>query len=188
MAQGNLSNQIDQSRDDEMGAMMVGLKHMQERLAGTVRSVREGSDAIATASSEIAAGNLDLSRRTEQQAASLEETASSLEELTSTVRQNSENARQASALATSASEIAIKGGELVSRVVDTMGSITESSDKIADIIGVIDGIAFQTNILALNAAVEAARAGEQGRGLPWSRPRCAIWPSARPLLPRTSRH
>ncbi|MFC0170273.1 methyl-accepting chemotaxis protein [Pseudoduganella danionis] len=164
MAQGNLSNQIDQSRDDEMGAMMVGLKHMQERLAGTVRSVREGSDAIATASSEIAAGNLDLSRRTEQQAASLEETASSLEELTSTVRQNSENARQASALATSASEIAIKGGELVSRVVDTMGSITESSDKIADIIGVIDGIAFQTNILALNAAVEAARAGEQGRG------------------------
>ncbi|MYM39748.1 methyl-accepting chemotaxis protein [Duganella qianjiadongensis] len=164
MAQGNLSNQIERSRDDEMGAMMVGLKHMQDRLAGTVRSVREGSDAIATASSEIAAGNLDLSRRTEQQAASLEETASSLEELTSTVRQNSENARQASALASSASEIAIKGGALVSRVVDTMGSITASSDKIADIIGVIDGIAFQTNILALNAAVEAARAGEQGRG------------------------
>jgi len=164
MAQGNLSNQIERSRDDEMGAMMTGLKHMQDRLAGTVRSVREGSDAIATASSEIAAGNLDLSRRTVQQAASLEETASSLEELTSTVRQNSENARQASALASSASEIAIKGGELVSRVVDTMGSITASSDKIADIIGVIDGIAFQTNILALNAAVEAARAGEQGRG------------------------
>ena len=164
MAQGNLSNQIDQRRDDEMGAMLVGLKNMQDRLASTVRSVREGSDAIATASSEIAAGNLDLSRRTEQQAASLEETASSLEELTSTVRQNSENARQASALASSASEIAVKGGELVSRVVDTMGSITASSDKIADIIGVIDGIAFQTNILALNAAVEAARAGEQGRG------------------------
>ncbi|WP_308495502.1 methyl-accepting chemotaxis protein [Duganella guangzhouensis] len=164
MAQGNLSNHIERGRKDEMGAMMEGLEQMQERLAGTVRSVREGSDAIATASSEIAAGNLDLSRRTEQQAASLEETASSLEELTSTVKQNSDNARQANTLASSASEIAIKGGELVTRVIDTMGSITESSDKIADIIGVIDGIAFQTNILALNAAVEAARAGEQGRG------------------------
>jgi len=164
MADGNLSNHIEQGRKDEMGAMMQGLAAMQERLANTVRSVREGSDAIATASSEIAAGNLDLSRRTEQQAASLEETASSLEELTSTVRQNSDNARQANTLASSASDIAVKGGELVTRVIDTMGSITESSDKIADIIGVIDGIAFQTNILALNAAVEAARAGEQGRG------------------------
>ncbi|MBV7535779.1 Tar ligand binding domain-containing protein [Duganella sp. sic0402] len=164
MAQGNLSNRIELGRKDEMGEMMEGLQQMQERLAGTVRSVREGSDAIATASSEIAAGNLDLSRRTEQQAASLEETASSLEELTSTVRQNSDNARQANTLATSASDIAVKGGELVTRVIDTMGSITQSSDKIADIIGVIDGIAFQTNILALNAAVEAARAGEQGRG------------------------
>ncbi|SDF38270.1 MULTISPECIES: methyl-accepting chemotaxis protein [unclassified Duganella] len=164
MAHGNLSNHIEHGRKDEMGEMMEGLQQMQERLAGTVRSVREGSDAIATASSEIAAGNLDLSRRTEQQAASLEETASSLEELTSTVRQNSDNARQANTLATSASDIAVKGGELVTRVIDTMGSITQSSDKIADIIGVIDGIAFQTNILALNAAVEAARAGEQGRG------------------------
>jgi methyl-accepting chemotaxis protein-1 (serine sensor receptor) len=164
MADGNLANRIEHGRKDEMGAMMEGLGAMQERLADTVRSVREGSDAIATASSEIAAGNLDLSRRTEQQAASLEETASSLEELTSTVRQNSDNARQANTLASSASDIAIKGGELVSRVIGTMGSITESSDKIADIIGVIDGIAFQTNILALNAAVEAARAGEQGRG------------------------
>ncbi len=164
MAQGHLDNPIEQGREDEMGAMMTGLQQMQDRLAGTVRSVREGSDAIALASSEIAAGNLDLSRRTEQQAASLEETASSLEELTSTVRQNSESARQASSLASSASDIAVKGGELVSRVIDTMGSITASSDKIADIIGVIDGIAFQTNILALNAAVEAARAGEQGRG------------------------
>ncbi len=164
MASGNLSNHIEQGRKDEMGEMMEGLGAMQERLANTVRSVREGSDAIATASSEIAAGNLDLSRRTEQQAASLEETASSLEELTSTVRQNSDNARQANTLASSASDIAVKGGELVTRVIDTMGSITESSDKIADIIGVIDGIAFQTNILALNAAVEAARAGEQGRG------------------------
>jgi methyl-accepting chemotaxis protein-1 (serine sensor receptor) len=164
MANGNLSNHIEHGRKDEMGEMMEGLGAMQERLANTVRSVREGSDAIATASSEIAAGNLDLSRRTEQQAASLEETASSLEELTSTVRQNSDNARQANTLASSASDIAVKGGELVTRVIDTMGSITESSDKIADIIGVIDGIAFQTNILALNAAVEAARAGEQGRG------------------------
>jgi methyl-accepting chemotaxis protein len=164
MAGGNLSNPIEVGRKDEMGEMMEGLQQMQERLAGTVRSVREGSDAIATASSEIAAGNLDLSRRTEQQAANLEETASSLEQLTSTVKQNSDNARQANALAMSASDIAVKGGELVTRVIDTMGSITESSDKIADIIGVIDGIAFQTNILALNAAVEAARAGEQGRG------------------------
>ncbi|NVM77737.1 methyl-accepting chemotaxis protein [Duganella sp. SG902] len=164
MAGGNLANQIELGRKDEMGEMMEGLRQMQERLAGTVRSVREGSDAIATASSEIAAGNLDLSRRTEQQAANLEETASSLEQLTSTVKQNSDNARQANALAASASDIALKGGELVTRVIDTMGSITESSDKIADIIGVIDGIAFQTNILALNAAVEAARAGEQGRG------------------------
>ncbi|MYM25117.1 HAMP domain-containing protein [Duganella sp. FT135W] len=164
MANGNLANNIELGRKDEMGEMMEGLQQMQERLAGTVRSVREGSDAIATASSEIAAGNLDLSRRTEQQAANLEETASSLEELTSTVKQNSDNARQANALAVSASDIAVKGGELVTRVIDTMGSITQSSDKIADIIGVIDGIAFQTNILALNAAVEAARAGEQGRG------------------------
>jgi len=164
MAGGNLSNPIEVVRKDEMGEMMEGLQQMQERLAGTVRSVREGSDAIATASSEIAAGNLDLSRRTEQQAANLEETASSLEQLTSTVKQNSDNARQANALAMSASDIAVKGGELVTRVIETMGSITESSDKIADIIGVIDGIAFQTNILALNAAVEAARAGEQGRG------------------------
>ncbi|MDR7050133.1 methyl-accepting chemotaxis protein-1 (serine sensor receptor) [Duganella sp. 3397] len=164
ISDGNLANTIDLGRQDEMGALMTGLHQMQDRLADTVRSVRDGSDAIATASNEIAAGNMDLSRRTEQQAASLEETASSLEELTSTVKQNSDNARQANQLVGSASDIAVKGGELVSRVVDTMASITESSDKIADIIGVIDGIAFQTNILALNAAVEAARAGEQGRG------------------------
>jgi len=164
ISDGNLANTIDLGRQDEMGALMTGLHQMQDRLADTVRSVRDGSDAIATASNEIAAGNMDLSRRTEQQAASLEETASSLEELTSTVKQNSDNARQANQLVGSASDIAVKGGELVARVVDTMASITESSDKIADIIGVIDGIAFQTNILALNAAVEAARAGEQGRG------------------------
>jgi methyl-accepting chemotaxis protein-1 (serine sensor receptor) len=164
IAEGNLVNRIELGRQDEMGALLRGLEKMQARLAGTVSSVREGSDAIATASNEIAAGNMDLSRRTEQQAASLEETASSLEELTSTVRQNADNARQANELAASASGIAVKGGELVTRVIDTMGAIAASSDKIADIIGVIDGIAFQTNILALNAAVEAARAGEQGRG------------------------
>jgi len=164
IADGKLTNTIDTTRKDEMGALMGGLATMQDSLAGTVRSVRSGSEAIATASGEIAAGNLDLSRRTEQQAANLEETASSLEELTSTVRQNSDNARQANQLVGSASQVAVKGGEIVSRVVDTMASISASSDKIADIIGVIDSIAFQTNILALNAAVEAARAGEQGRG------------------------
>jgi methyl-accepting chemotaxis protein len=129
-----------------------------------VRQVRSGTDTIATASNEIAAGNLDLSSRTEQQASSLEETAASIEELTGTVKQNADNARQANGLATSASEVAGKGGAVVAQVVDTMGSINESAKKIVDIIGVIDGIAFQTNILALNAAVEAARAGEQGRG------------------------
>ncbi|HBF50144.1 MAG TPA: hypothetical protein DDX04_06955, partial [Massilia sp.] len=148
IADGKLTNAIDVNRKDEMGALMTGLARMQDSLADTVRSVRSGSDAIATASGEIAAGNLDLSRRTEQQAANLEETASSLEELTSTVRQNSDNARQANGLVSSASQVAVKGGEIVSRVVDTMASISASSDKIADIIGVIDSIAFQTNILA----------------------------------------
>ncbi len=128
------------------------------------RRSRTGTDTIATASSQIATGNQDLSSRTEEQASSLEETAASMEELTSTVKQNADNARQANQLAVSASEVAVKGGSVVSQVVDTMGSINASSRKIVDIIGVIDGIAFQTNILALNAAVEAARAGEQGRG------------------------
>jgi len=126
--------------------------------------VRGGTDSIATSSTQIAAGNQDLSSRTEQQAGSLEETASSMEELTSTVKQNADNARQANQLAASASQVAVKGGEVVAQVVGTMESINASSNKIVDIIAVIDGIAFQTNILALNAAVEAARAGEQGRG------------------------
>ena len=164
IASGNLANQIRIERHDEMGRLMQGLIKMQDQMSNTVSSIRHGSSAIATASAEIAAGNLDLSRRTENQAAALEETASSLEELTSTVRQNADNARQANQLALSAQDVAGKGGQLVSQVVDTMGSINNSSRKIADIIGVIDGIAFQTNILALNAAVEAARAGEQGRG------------------------
>jgi methyl-accepting chemotaxis protein len=130
----------------------------------TIREVRDSTGAIASASSQIASGNLDLSARTEAQASSLEETAAAMEELTSTVKQNADNARQANQLVVSASSHAVKGGEVVGQVVQTMGAITESSRKIADIIGVIDGIAFQTNILALNAAVEAARAGEQGRG------------------------
>ncbi|WP_413673707.1 methyl-accepting chemotaxis protein [Massilia cellulosiltytica] len=145
-------------------SLMAAMKRMRDALAGIVADVRTGTDLIATASREIASGNLDLSSRTEEQASSLEETAASMEELTSTVKNSAENAREASRLADSAAEVAGRGGAVVARVVDTMASINESSGKIVDIIGVIDGIAFQTNILALNAAVEAARAGEQGRG------------------------
>jgi methyl-accepting chemotaxis protein-1 (serine sensor receptor) len=143
---------------------MRALNEMNAGLARLVGRVRAGTDTIASASGEIATGNLDLSTRTEQQAASLERTAASMEELTSTVRQNADNARQANVLAQSASAVAAKGGTVVTQVVSTMGAINTSATRIADIIGVIDGIAFQTNILALNAAVEAARAGEQGRG------------------------
>jgi methyl-accepting chemotaxis protein len=164
VAGGDLTQHIECDSADETGQLLRALKNMNESLARTVGRVRSGSDTISTASSEIASGNLDLSSRTEQQASSLEETASSMEELTSTVTQNAENARQASLLVVSASEFATKGGKVVGEVVNTMGAIKESSNKIVDIIGVIDGIAFQTNILALNAAVEAARAGEQGRG------------------------
>jgi len=164
VAAGDLTARIEVESRDEMGDLLGALKTMNDSLLKTVTEVRAGTETIATASQQIASGNLDLSSRTEEQASSLEETASSMEELTSTVRQNADNARQANVLAKSASEIATRGGSVVSQVVSTMASINESSKKIADIIGVIDGIAFQTNILALNAAVEAARAGEQGRG------------------------
>jgi len=145
-------------------SLLYAMKTMRDSLVKIVTEVRTGTDTIATASGQIASGNLDLSSRTEQQASALEETASSMEELTGTVKQNADNARQANGLAVLASEVAVKGGAVVSQVVDTMSSINDSAKKIVDIIGVIDGIAFQTNILALNAAVEAARAGEQGRG------------------------
>ncbi|SFC67884.1 methyl-accepting chemotaxis protein [Polaromonas sp. OV174] len=164
VASGDLTSRIESSASDETGQLMHALKAMNDSLAKVVGEVRLGTDTIATASSQIAAGNQDLSSRTEEQASSLEETAASMEELTSTVKQNADNARQANQLAVSASSVAVRGGSVVSQVVDTMGSINASSRKIVDIIGVIDGIAFQTNILALNAAVEAARAGEQGRG------------------------
>ncbi|HYS43946.1 MAG TPA: methyl-accepting chemotaxis protein, partial [Geobacteraceae bacterium] len=164
IAAGDLTANIEVQSQDETGQLMQALQEMNASLVRIVGDVREGSDSIATATKQIASGNSDLSQRTEEQASSLEETASSMEELTSTVKQNAENAQQANQLAISANDMAAKGGEVIKRVVTTMESITSSSKKIADIIGVIDGIAFQTNILALNAAVEAARAGEQGRG------------------------
>ncbi|MYM72918.1 HAMP domain-containing protein [Duganella sp. FT134W] len=164
VSSGDLTSDIQVNSSDETGQLMHALKTMNTNLVNIVGQVRNGTDLIATASTEIAAGNQDLSSRTEEQASSLEETASSMEELTSTVRFNAENARQANELAINASEIASRGGSVVGEVVSTMGSINDSSRKIVDIISVIDGIAFQTNILALNAAVEAARAGEQGRG------------------------
>lgn len=164
VASGDLRSDIVVSGNDEVTSLLSALKNMNSNLAATVGRVREGTETITVAAQEIASGNADLSRRTESQASSLEETASSIEELTGTVRQNADNARQANQLVVSATNVAVKGGAVVGQVVETMGSIKESSRKIVDIIGVIDGIAFQTNILALNAAVEAARAGEQGRG------------------------
>ncbi|HAW7243233.1 TPA: methyl-accepting chemotaxis protein [Escherichia coli] len=164
IAGGDLVKSIEVDGSNEMGQLAESLRHMQGELMRTVGDVRNGANAIYSGASEIATGNNDLSSRTEQQAASLEETAASMEQLTATVKQNAENARQASHLALSASETAQRGGKVVDNVVQTMRDISTSSQKIADIISVIDGIAFQTNILALNAAVEAARAGEQGRG------------------------
>lgn len=164
VASGDLSSQVAVVGKDEVSSLLQALKNMNDNLAATVGQVRIGTETITVAAKEIASGNADLSSRTESQASSLEETASSMEELTSTVKQNADNARQANQLVVSATGVAVKGGAVVGQVVVTMGSIKESSRKIVDIISVIDGIAFQTNILALNAAVEAARAGEQGRG------------------------
>ncbi|MCO5354910.1 methyl-accepting chemotaxis protein [Acidovorax kalamii] len=164
VAAGDLSGQIVVQSKDETGLLLAALQRMQQSLVNTVALVRQNAEGVASASSQIASGNNDLSARTEQQASALEETAASMEELGSTVRQNADNARAANQLAVSASTVAVQGGEVVAEVVETMKGINASSNKIADIISVIDGIAFQTNILALNAAVEAARAGEQGRG------------------------
>ncbi|WP_343586951.1 methyl-accepting chemotaxis protein, partial [Herbaspirillum sp.] len=164
VANGDLTAKVEVGSSNEIGRLFNAIRSMQQSLLNTVSRVRGSSESIDTSAKEIAAGNLDLSSRTEQQASSLEQTAASMEQLTGTVRQNAENAMQANQLAHSASSTASRGGEVVSQVVDTMQAINESSRKIVDIISVIDGIAFQTNILALNAAVEAARAGEQGRG------------------------
>ena len=164
LAELNLDSRANDQSDDEVGKIVLALDTMRHKLVDVVGNVRQGSEGVATASAEIAQGNHDLSARTEQQASALEETAASMEELSSTVKQNADNAKQANQLAQSASTVAVRGGEVVGQVVETMKGINDASRKISDIISVIDGIAFQTNILALNAAVEAARAGEQGRG------------------------
>ena len=164
VAGGDLSSKAGFAARGDAGLLMRTMQEMNDKLVGMIVNVRLGSEIMANGAAEIASGSMDLSARTEQQAAALEQTASSMEELTATVKQNADHAHQARRLAVSASEVAVKGGEVVSEVVGTMASIHDSSKRIAEIIGVIDGIAFQTNILALNAAVEAARAGEQGRG------------------------
>ena len=164
IAQGDLSGHVEAKGQDELGRLLRAFAHMQDSLKTMVSQVRAATDSISTASTEIATGNQDLSARTEQTASNLQQTASSMEQLTGTVKQSADSARQANQLASSASSVAARGGQVVSQVVTTMDEINAASKKISDIIGVIDGIAFQTNILALNAAVEAARAGEQGRG------------------------
>jgi methyl-accepting chemotaxis protein len=180
IAAGDLSRTIDDPRRDELGRLLQGMSRMTLQLRTLVSEVRQGVGSVAVASSEIATGNLDLSARTEQTASNLQETASSLEQLTSTVTQSADVARQASELAGSAADAATRGGDVVGHVVSSMQKITDSSRKINDIIGVIDGIAFQTNILALNAAVEAARAGEQGRGF------AVVASEVRPLAQRSA--
>ena len=164
VASGDLTTTLASDRSDEAGELLRALEHMRHQLVDLVRQVRNNAEGVLTASSEIATGNMDLSERTEQQASALQQTAATMEELSATVRRNAENAQQANQLGGEASEVAARGGTAVKQVVDTMREIQQSSQRITDIIGTIDGIAFQTNILALNAAVEAARAGEQGRG------------------------
>src|SRR5690606_23328042 len=164
IASGDLTQRIDVRSRNEIGVLYEALRRMQESLTRTVSTVRQGVEEITLGSREIFMGNTDLSSRTEQQAAALQQTAASMEELSSTVRQNTDNATQADKLAKDASEVALRGGKAVSVVVTTMDEISSSSTKMSEIVSVIDGIAFQTNILALNAAVEAARAGEQGKG------------------------
>jgi len=187
VAAGDLSSRLEVTRRDEIGQLLSALMRMNGSLARIVGDVRKSSDSIATGSTQIASGNADLSQRTEEQASNLQQTAASMEELTVTVRNNADAAQQARQIAGVAQDAADQGGAVVGRVVETMQQISDSSKRIGDIIGVIDGIAFQTNILALNAAVEAARAGEQGRGLPSSPARCARSRSAAPGRPARSR-
>lgn len=187
IAHGNLAIDIQARGDTEISQLMQGLRHMRDELANMVGAVRNGTSHIFTGVQEIAAGNNDLSSRTEEQASSLEETASSMEQISSTVKNNADSAREATELVQKASAIAVNGGEITRQMVSTMTEIAESSRKIGDITGVIDGIAFQTNILALNAAVEAARAGEQGRGFAVVAGRSVTWHSAAHRPPRRSR-